>query len=544
MVISEFLSILFPVIVTEKRTIFSFLTVAVLAALLIFRLGIINASEYAEAGATRSARRIDVADSRGMIYDRNMIPLVNREFSTVLAVDPTDSAMNALRLTLTDEEYAEAQEKAGKGTPFLLYVEKYDGDCDDIAEMTVYERYSSSDVAAHVIGYLDSEGNGASGIEKSFESLMDKNSGTLAVRYSADASGRVLRGQSFEILSDNYASSAGLVLTIDYEIQRICEDVMKRNSIEKGAVVVLDAETCEILAMASAPTFNRDDMSASLTDSDSPFLNRALSSYAVGSVFKPVVAAAALENGISTGLTFDCQGYVTINGIRFNCHKKDGHGECDMSSAMAVSCNSYFIELGQSVGSQEIINLASQLGFGREVTLSDSIISAAGNLPDASDIDSPAALANLSFGQGTLLAAPLQIAALYCTFVNGGYYREPYILKEIADNNGNVSAYYKSEVNNKVLTDSVCEKIRSMLENTVENGSGKLASPMSYDAAGKTATAETGWIEDGREIVHTWFAGYFPSDDPKYVIVVFKEDGDSSSTDCAPIFRDISDLIE
>ena len=82
-----------------------------------------------------------------------------------------------------------------------------------------------------------------------------------------------------------------------------------------------------------------------------------------------------------------------------------------------------------------------------------------------------------------------------------------------------------------------------MLEETVVSGSGKLAAPMMYNAAGKTATAETGWIENGREIVHTWFAGYYPAHNPKYVIVVFKEDGSSSATECAPIFRDIVDNI-
>jgi cell division protein FtsI/penicillin-binding protein 2 len=138
----------------------------------------------------------------------------------------------------------------------------------------------------------------------------------------------------------------------------------------------------------------------------------------------------------------------------------------------------------------------------------------------------------------------LQIGAVYCAFVNGGYYREPYILKEIVEADGKVSAYYKNETNNKVLTDSVCNNIRQMLESTVISGSGRLAAPMGCGAAGKTATAETGWLEDGREIVHTWFAGYFPAENPEYVVVVFKEDGSSSATECAPIFRDVADNIE
>ena len=531
-------------IVTENRVIVLFFTVVALCCGLLFKIGSLNAEQYSQAGVNQSARRIEVAQTRGMIYDRNMIPLVNREFVTVLAVDPTENAMATLKNCISADEYALAAEKSRKGTPFLLYVENYSGSCDDIIEMTAYNRYSSSDVASHIIGYLDNEGKGASGMEKAFDSLMNKHSGSLSVRYSADVNGKILRGHGFKTVNDNYASSAGLVLTLDYEIQRLCEDVMARNGMDKGAVIVLDAQTSEILALATTPSFDRDDMASSLKDSASPFLNRALSAYAVGSVFKPVVAAAALDSGISADTVFDCEGYVTVNGIRFNCHKKDGHGELDMSDAMAVSCNSYFIKLGQLAGAENITDIASQLGFGTKITLADSLVSLGGILPDSTEIDSAAALANLSFGQGTLLATPLQIGAVYCAFVNGGYYREPYILKEIVENNGKVSAYYKNETNNKVLTDSVCKNIRLMLENTVINGSGKLAAPMGYNAAGKTATAETGWIEDGREIVHTWFAGYYPAENPEYVVVVFKEDGSSSSTECAPIFRDIADNIK
>ncbi len=520
------------------------MSVVIISVLLLFRVADISTSEYAQAGTSQSTRRIDIAQSRGMIYDRNMVPLVNRDFQTVLVIDPTSEAMETLKESLDEDEFDEAEKLAEKGTPFLFYVEQYSGNSDDIIELTVYNRYSSDDIASQVIGYLDSEGNGATAIEKSFESLMDKYSGTLSVRYSADASGVMLRGQSFEIQSDDYASSGGLVLTLDYEIQRICEDVAERNELNCGAVVVLDAQTSEILALVSEPSFDRDNMASSLADSSSPFLNRALSSYSVGSVFKSIVAAAALESGISEDTVFECSGYVTVNGIRFNCHKKDGHGAVDMTEAMAVSCNSYFIQLGQSVGSEKIITLASQLGLGEKIILADNLVSVSGNLPIVADIDSSAALANLSFGQGALLATPLQMAAVYCTFVNGGYYREPYILKEIVDENGSTQAYYSNEINNKVLTDYVCQKICSMLEETVENGTGKLAKPMSYTAAGKTATAETGWTQDGRDIVHTWFAGYYPADEPKYVIVVFKEDGSSSSTECAPIFRDIADLIE
>lgn len=478
-----------------------------------------------------------------MIYDRNMKPLVNREVHTVLIVNPTAEAIAVLEEQLTKDEFIKFYEKAKQGKPFLVECDTYNGDCDDIIAVTVYDRYTENDTAVHIIGYLDSDGNGVSGIEKAFDSVLKEYSGNFSARYNADASGRTLSGIEIEKINNNYASQGGIVLTIDNEIQRICENAMKWNNLEKGAVVVLDAETSEILAMASAPVFDRNNLSQSLSDNNSPFLNRTVSAYSVGSVFKPIVAAVALENGIGTDVVFNCKGFSDVSGVRFNCHNRSGHGMKNMSEAMAVSCNSYFISLGQTVSAEDIISVASALGFGKKIELCDTLISDGGNLPETDSIDSLPALANISFGQGALLATPLQIAGVYCAFANGGYYREPYLFKNIIDNEGKMIAYYKNEINNKVLPDSVCREIVWMLSETVENGSGKLAQPMIGSAAGKTATAETGQTVGGEKIVHTWFAGFYPSENPEYVIVVFKEDGDSASTDCAPIFRDIADAI-
>lgn len=526
-----------------KRSVVSFFIVTLLFAAILLRIAYISDTASAQADSQNSSRLLTVGHTRGMIYDRNMKPLVNREMHTVLVVNPTAEAMSVLKEQLSSVEYAKAQEKAKTGRPFLFECDTYNGECDDIADVIVYDRYTEHDNAVHLIGYLDSEGNGISGIEKAFDGLLKEHSGTFSVRYNADASGKVLSGMGLEKVNYNYDSQGGIVLTIDSEIQRVCENAMKWNNLDKGAVVVLDAQTSEILAMASAPVFDRENLSASLKNEDSPFLNRALESYAVGSVFKPVVAAAALENGFGADMIFNCDGCSEVSGVRFNCHNRTGHGMNDMYDAMAVSCNSYFISLGQTVGAEDILFSASALGFGNEIPLCDSIVSDAGNLPSPDDIDSLPSLANLSFGQGALLATPLQIAAVYCAFANGGYYREPYVLKNMAGGDGEITAYYKNEINNKILPDSVCEEISEMLAETVENGSGKLASPMAGSAAGKTATAETGRTDKSRKIVNTWFAGFYPYEDPEYVIVVFREDGNSSSTDCAPVFRDITDCI-
>lgn len=526
-----------------KRSIVSFLIVALLSAGLVFRIAYISDSISLSAASEKSSRLLNVAQTRGMIYDRNMRPLVNRESKTVLVVNPTAAAMEVLKTELSDEEYGNALKEAQKCKPFIIECDNYGADCDDIISVMVYDRYSESDTAVHLVGYLDGDGNGVSGIEKAFDDLLKQYSGSFSVRYSADATGASLGGLGLEAVDENYASGGGIVLTIDSELQRACENAMEWNSLDTGAVVVLDVDTSEILALASAPEFDRADLSSSLSDEKSPFLNRALSAYAVGSVFKPVVAAAAIENGFDTSVVFDCCGYSDVSSVRFYCHNRSGHGVNDMASALAVSCNSYFISLGRAVGAESIISVAESLGLGKQIELCEGCVASSGNLPSANAIDSLPSLANLSFGQGELLATPLQIAAVYCAFANGGYYREPYVLKNMVGGDGEITAYYKNEINNKVLPDSVCGKIADMLTQTVESGSGKLASPISGSAAGKTATAETGQIVDGEEKVHTWFAGFYPADDPEYVIVVFREDGASSSTDCAPVFRDIVDSI-
>lgn len=530
-------------IFTAKRTVFLFAFISILSAVLIFRIAYISDTLSSDTGAQNSARVMSVGNSRGMIYDRNMLPLVNCVSHKMLFINPTEDALTYLSSQLSSADIEQVMADSADGKPFLFLCDGYTGSHRDITEIITFDRYSSDDLAVHLTGYTDAEGNGVSGIEKAFDGLLKQYSGSLSVRYEASASGTLLGGYGVETTGDNYASQGGIVLTIDRGIQRICESTMERAGMEKGAVVVLDADTSEILALASRPVFDRTELKNSLDDEAQPFVNRALSAYAVGSVFKPVVAAAALEKGFDENTCFECTGSVNVSGVVFNCHERSGHGVLNMTEAMAVSCNCYFIKLGQAAGSEKILNVASSLGFGNEVVLSDGFSSASGNLPDDEDIDSLPSLANLSFGQGALLATPLQIGAVYCAIANGGYYREPYVLKQMVDENGEVYAEYRNENENKVLTDSVCLTLQKMLLQTVSVGSGSAAKPMCGDAAGKTATAETGQVADGEKKVHTWFAGYYPANEPEYVIVIFREDGSYSSTDCAPVFRDIADGI-
>ena len=332
------------------------------------------------------------------------------------------------------------------------------------------------------------------------------------------------------------------MLTLSTEIQSAAETVL-RESLEHGAAVVLDAQTGEILAAASVPCFDQNNLAASLGKEGSPFINRAFSAYTVGSTWKLVVAAAAIENGESTARKYDCKSSIEVEGIDFHCHWEYGHGEIDMPAALRVSCNPYFIDLGLSVGGKKILETAENLGFGAGMELAPGLFSAAGSFPSEAELRSPAALASFSFGQGKLTATPLQMAALAAAIANGGCAVTPKLVLGTRDAAGNITfaAEYES---NRVMSEATAKKLQKMMISVVEEGSGINAKPESGGAGGKTASAQTGQFDkDGNEIVHAWFVGFYPAESPKYAIAVFAEGMDSGSEFAAPVFKKICDKI-
>lgn len=497
-----------------------------------------------EIASQSNKKTILLSRTRGAIYDRNRKAIVNLREKYFAAVIPTPNALMQLQGSLSAIEISSIRKRLSDGYPVVVPVGNYQDSFKDIRYLKTVSRYFDEQSAVHLIGYLDNTGeSGISGIEKSFDSTLKESAGKLSVTFTVDGTGRVLSGDGILVNDDNYNSKAGVALTIDKQIQESAEKALNDFNITTGAVVVLKVNTSEILAMASAPVFNPNNITSSLSDTNSPLINRVLTPYAVGSIFKPIVAAAALESGISEETQYECSGQVSVGGNVFRCHKRSGHGIMNMAQATANSCNAYYINLSHQVGAEPILELALELGMGTKAKLAEDYFSQAGNLPSVSEIDSKAALANLSFGQGSLLATPLQIAAVYACFANDGIYRQPYVLKELIDAYGESYAYFEPAAGNRVITKKTAEKIREFLSLTVEEGSGELAKPMLSSAAGKTATAQSGQFENGKELFVTWFAGFFPVENPQYVVVIMKEKGSTSTTDCAPVFRQIADSI-
>nr|MDE6665568.1 penicillin-binding protein 2 [Ruminococcus sp.] len=336
------------------------------------------------------------------------------------------------------------------------------------------------------------------------------------------------------------AEKSGAVTTIDLDIQKICEDAGK--NIDKGAVVVADVKTGELLAMASFPTYSVDDMEKAIDDDRSPLINRALYSYSVGSVFKLVTAAQAIDDKFS-GYVYNCTGKEDVEGKIFNCHKTDGHGLQTLSEAITNSCNTYFISLSRTLDIKDFRELAFSLGFGREIHLCSGMTASGGVLPTVKDLMIPAELANFSFGQGKLSATPLQITQLTCAIANEGKMPVLRIVKGMTVDGEEIIGE-KSTQHSQVLEKDTANQLKDMMISAVEENENSNAKTKYTTVGAKTSTAQTGRTDKkGEELCHAWITGFFPADNPQYAVTVLVEDGGYGNDVSAPIFSEIADRI-
>ena len=526
----------------KKRVIYFIICYLFLLSVLYIKLYALSlpGSIYAEAAS--STRSVMLASSRGQIYDRNMNRLTYTVPEYKTCIRPTPAAIIKINGIITDEA---ALEKIHTGSFTVITTDDPLPleNSEDILNLSFFKRYDGNTLC-HITGYLSGSGKGECGIEKEYDDFLNKTNGCVEAVFHTDALGRMLMNEPVEIRDTAYMSKSGVVLTIDREIQKITEQELINAGFRTGAAVVLSAQTSEILACVSLPFYDRNDPSKSADDPDAPFINRAFCAYSVGSVYKVITAAAAIENGTDIG-DYTCTGNVIKSGTVFNCSKTDGHGKTDMKKAVAISCNPYFIELSVKTGAKKMVETARKLGFGKSITLYGTQTSQSGYLPPPDELNSDAALANLGFGQGSLLATPLQIAAAYCAIANGGYYTQPTLVKGFNDNNGNFSNKSIPEPKRlRVLNSETSDILKEYLLECVMNGTGKNARSTLFKSGGKTATAQTGrYGENGKEILISWFAGFFPYEKPEYIICIMKENGASGSSDDAPVFKKISERI-
>jgi len=294
--------------------------------------------------------------------------------------------------------------------------------------------------------------------------------------------------------------------------------------------------------MASFPDYDPSEMEKAMNDIRCPLIDRALYSYSVGSVFKLVTAASALEQGFG-GNMYSCSGSIDIGGKQFNCHKLDGHGLQDMSEAMKNSCNTYFIDLAQSLDIEEFRRKATYLGFGRENYLCAGITGSGGVLPTCEELTVPAELANFAFGQGKLSATPLQITQLTCAIAGGGRMPVLRLIKGLTADGSAVSGEKSPQIS-EVMNKEDAEALRKMMVLAVRENDNSKARTKKISVGAKTSTAQTGrYNEKGEELCHAWITGFFPARKPKYAVTVLIENGGYGNDAAAPVFRRIAEKM-
>ena len=497
-----------------------------------YRLALKN--DYIYSTAESSFITLNAGESQGTIYDRNLQPLVNEETEIIAAVVPGETDINELAELAKNK--AELYVKYLNGEPFTIRCIKKGKESAAVTFFEIPLRYSEHQTAQHIVGYL-SENSGVSGIEHAYDRILREGNISNTVTYSTDGFGNILIGGGKSVVRSSKPLT-GVVTTLDKDIQKICEDC----AIKKGAVIVTDVKTGEILGLASFPSYSWNNIDAALENEDSPLINRALYSYSVGSIFKLVTALEGLNEGFS-GFVYSCEGEIDISGQGFRCHKADGHGLQNMTEAMTNSCNTYFICMSRNFDVASFRQLAFDLGFGREIHLCAGMTGASGVLPTAEQLMIPAELANFSFGQGKLTATPLQINQLTAAIANGGELVLSSLIKGVTVD-GKAIGNEKLPQSTRVMSEEASDELRKMMKAAVYKNKNSNAKPKNTLAAAKTSTAQTGRFDDeGEEECNAWITGFFPANKPVYAVTVLVEDGGYGNDTAAPIFSNIIDSI-
>lgn len=507
------------------------------------RLYTLAVSDTESVNTSQRRYTADVGEIRGEILDCNGERLVMTEYENVAAAKPTYRALKELEKVLDTNQYLSAKERMEKSNAVTISI----GDAEieensDIIMLKNFKRYSVSGLAAHTIGYLDGEGRGVYGIEKSFDDILYTGK-KLSVSFTSDVYGRVLGGTEIKINNEKMKTGT-VTLTLDREIQRITEKALDENGVMCGGAIVVETATGAIKAAVSRPVFVASRVSEYLDDENSPLFNRTLNAFSVGSVFKVVVAATAIESK-KAGFTYECKGECDVGDKIFSCNDKKAHGELDLTKALECSCNTFFIELAAKVGADKILETASLMGFGQEIQLAEGFVSKSGTLPSLQELSGAGAFANFSFGQGKFTATMLQLSNMINAVAEQGKYHLPYLVENVTDADEKTVFAHEGGFPVYVLSEKTAEMLTAMLSSVIEKGNAQKAKPDgNMLAAGKTATAQTGIFDaDGREVCNTWFAGFFDTQKSRYSVVVLKEGGSSGAVDCAPIFKCIADEI-
>ena len=503
-------------------------------------------NRYVKSAFLQRRESVPASLARGYLLDTNGVPLHYPCWHPVLAVFPSkigdkDLFAKKIAALICVDENLIREALEDRTTPFkitlepsLFEMERIIGSAiPGLALVPEEIRYGYGSLARHVLGYvrpnayLNPEDNvGESGLESWYQSVLIGGiptwAGTFVTGEGAEIPGSGIR------MGSGREHSTDLLTTLDARIQLGVEQALGESEISKGAAVVLEVETGEILALASLPQYNQNHPEDSLFLPDSPFLNRAILDFAPGSIWKPLVLTLALEKGyVAPDEIFECKGQVTVGSAVVNCAlSRGGHGRVTLKEALAQSCNSAFIEIGLRIPPEELVDWALKCGFGRRLSIplaeqSEGLLPEPGPMLDGD-------VANYSIGQGYLTITPLQAACFFRSIVSGGNWINPTLVRGTG-------------AEERVLfSDATAVFLQEALLLSTLEGIGKAAWVSGYGSAGKTGTAET---EGESSLDHAWFVGWTPILAPKYVICVFCERSGTGPSLAAPLFRRIGEIM-
>ncbi len=379
-------------------------------------------------------------------------------------------------------------------------------------------KYTDPSVA-HAVGYLDAR-LGSRGAELAFNSLLTGAAGgTWANAFDSEFRRTEQKGLDVR-------------LTIDPGVQAAAAKAL---GARKGAVVALDPRNGEVLAMVSVPTYDpgslQENGDALLADPDSPLLNRATQGvYPPGSTFKTVTATSALENRVITpDTTVDCPGKIVIDGFPISCDNvPQGTGTYPFKQAFTFSVNAIFAQVGVKLGWDKLLATAEKFGFGHSLPF--TLDTAPTQVHGPGSELTKTLLASTAFGQGELLATPLQMAVVAATIANGGVLESPHIGYEALDGK-TVVEKLEQPSSKRVMSAEVAKTMNDFMVSVVDNQQAAGVAIPGVKIGGKTGTAETG--VDG--LSHAWFIAFAPAENPVIAIAVVVENGGRGGEVASPI---------
>lgn len=520
-------------------------------------------------------RELPVSPERGNIFDANGFLLAGNTAAYTLyaranAVQDAEKTARALSSLLPLSYESLLTKLSDRSSSEIVLLRRTEKETVAAVEGTnlqgvYYARdnrrvYPYGALGCQVLGFSSSDGAGLTGIEKQYDSYLAGTKGEIL--YETDLVGVEIEGTGASYIPAE--DGLDVTLTLDVRIQSLAEEVMARALEEHGAkaarCIVLDPSDFSVLAMVNLPSYDLNDIPRGDASELNALSRNALVSdaYEPGSTFKIVTAAANIEeylrgnkSAYSPQIVFSSSRTRNVEGSTIRCwsdHKNGKHANLTLAGALNNSCNPCFVDIVLALGKETFYDYLEKFRFGSATGIDFSGEAIGMLLPESTLKNSD--LARIGFGQ-SIAVTPLQLACAAAAAVNGGYYYAPRLVKSISSEDGAVYLEFGKRLLCRTVSEETSEILSSMLEGVVKEGSGKQAYVEGLRVAGKTGTAqkyENGHIAAGKYV--SSFVGYFPADDPRYLVLVIVDEPQGSyygSTVAAPcageIFRGIAETI-